>query len=164
MACRFPGNVNDPRAFWDLPSKNGVGDAITEVPSDRWNASRFYHTNAAAPGRMITRWGGFIQNADLFDAAFFGIAPREASRMDPQHRWLLETSWEALEDAGLPPEKLAGFAHGRLWSEFRIAITHHCIDAIPRRSMDTPTSVARSRLPRIGFRFSTICAGRELSP
>jgi len=110
MACRFPGNANDPRAFWEL-LRNGV-DAITEVPPDRWNASRFYHTNAAAPGRMVTQWGGFIQNPDLFDATFFGIAPREASRMDPQHRWLLETSWEALEDAGLPPEKLAGSRTG----------------------------------------------------
>jgi len=84
MACRFPGNANDPRAFWEL-LRNGV-DAITEVPPDRWNASRFYHTNAAAPGRMVTQWGGFIQNPDLFDATFFGIAPRETSRMDPQHR------------------------------------------------------------------------------
>src|SRR6185295_8896262 len=86
MACRFPGGVNDPRSFWEL-LRAGV-DAVTEVPATRWNASRFHHPNAAAPGRMVTRWGGFVENVDAFDAAFFGIAPREAARMDPQQRWL----------------------------------------------------------------------------
>ncbi|HKA43064.1 MAG TPA: polyketide synthase, partial [Burkholderiales bacterium] len=110
MACRFPGGANDPGAFWDL-LRGGV-DAISEVPVERWNAARFHHPNAAAPGRMVTRWGGFVENANAFDAAFFGIAPREASCIDPQHRWLLETGWEALEDAGLPPEALAGSRTG----------------------------------------------------
>src|SRR5262245_43226348 len=110
LACRFPGGANDPGVFWDL-LRGGV-DAIAEVPVERWNAARFHHPNAAAPGRMVTRWGGFVENADAFDAAFFGIAPREASCMDPQHRWLLETSWEALEDAGLPPEAVAGSRTG----------------------------------------------------
>jgi len=86
MACRFPGGVNDPGSFWEL-LRNGV-DAITEVPKERWNASRFHHPNAGAPGRMVSRWGGFVENVDLFDAAFFGIAPREAMQIDPQHRWL----------------------------------------------------------------------------
>ena len=110
MACRFPGGVNDPDAFWEL-LRDGV-DAVTEVPEERWNAARFHHANAAAPGRMVTRWGGFAMNADAVDAAFFGIAPREAARLDPQHRWLMEVSWEAMEDAGLPPEELAGTRTG----------------------------------------------------
>ena len=105
MACRFPGGVNDPSSFWEL-LRNGV-DAITEVPAERWNASRFHHPNPGAPGRMVTRWGGFVGNVDLFDAAFFGIAPREAMQIDPQHRWLAEVTWEAMEDAGIPPEQLA---------------------------------------------------------
>src|SRR5688500_17860104 len=104
MACRFPGNADSPRAFWQLLTAGT--DAITEVPDSRWNALRFHHPNAAAPGRMVTRWGGFVEHAEAFDAAFFGIAPREAACMDPQHRWLLETAWEAIEDAGLPPAQL----------------------------------------------------------
>lgn len=110
MGCRFPGGANDPQSFWEL-LRNGA-DAITEVPKERWNASRFYHPNSAAPGRMVTRWGGFVSNFDAFDAAFFGIAPREAARMDPQQRWLAEVTWEAMEDAGLPPEQLAGTRTG----------------------------------------------------
>src|SRR5215218_2970255 len=110
MGCRFPGGANNPDAFWQL-LRDGV-DAISEVPPGRWNADRFHHTNPAAPGRMVTRWGGFVENIDAFDATFFGIAPREAARIDPQHRWLAEVSWEAIEDAGLPPEQLSGSRTG----------------------------------------------------
>ena len=110
MACRFPGGANSPAAFWEL-LRTGT-DAVTEVPAARWNAARFHHPNAAAPGRMVTRWGGFVGNEDSFDAGFFGIAPREAARFDPQHRWLAEVVWEAIEDAGLPPEQLAGTRTG----------------------------------------------------
>src|SRR5436190_22525154 len=99
MACRFPGGVNDPRAFWDLLREGR--DAITEVPEERWNASRFHHQNSAAPGRMVTRWGGFVANADAIDAGFFGMAPREAARLDPQPRWPMEVTWAATENAGL---------------------------------------------------------------
>lgn len=110
IACRFPGGATDPRSFWDL-LRHGV-DAISEVPADRWNASRFHHPDASAPGRIVSRWGGFVSNPESFDASFFGIAPREAARMDPQQRWLAEVAWEAIEDAGLPPERLAGTRTG----------------------------------------------------
>ena len=110
MACRFPGGANNPRSFWEL-LRTGT-DAITEVPEERWNSLRFHHSNSAAPGRMVTRWGGFVANADMLDATFFGIAPREAARLDPQHRWLMECAWEAMEDAGLPPEQLSGTRTG----------------------------------------------------
>ena len=78
--CRFPGGVNDLRSFWEL-LRDGV-DAITEVPPERWNAARFHHENAAAPGRMVTRWGGFVENADRFDAAFFSQLPVRWSHRD----------------------------------------------------------------------------------
>ena len=101
VGCRFPGNVTGPESFWQLLT-NG-GDAITEVPADRWDVDAFYDPDPSAPGRMTTRWGGFIPDAGGFDADFFGIAPREATAMDPQHRILLEVAWEALEHAGIPP-------------------------------------------------------------
>lgn len=109
IGCRFPG-ANSPEAFWNL-LKNGV-DGITEVPKNRWNIDEVYHPEPGMPGKMVTRWGGFIDQVDQFDASFFGISPREAERMDPQQRLLLETTVEALEDAGIPLEKIRGTKTG----------------------------------------------------
>ena len=104
LGCRFPGNVAGPESFWRLLA-NGE-DGITEVPPDRWDVDAFYDPDPSAPGRMTTRWGGFLPDASGFDADFFGIAPREATAMDPQHRILLEVAWEALEHAGIRPNSL----------------------------------------------------------
>src|SRR5579863_486499 len=109
IGCRFPG-AKDARAFWNL-LRNGV-DAIREVPPERFNLHDFFDPDPAAPGKMVTRWGGFIERVDQFDAHFFGISPREAARMDPQQRLLLEVAWEALEDAGQVRERLAGTSTG----------------------------------------------------
>ncbi|MEM7391782.1 MAG: beta-ketoacyl synthase N-terminal-like domain-containing protein, partial [Verrucomicrobiota bacterium] len=100
FGCRFPG-AHTPEAFWEL-LRDGT-DAITEVPADRWDAG------AADP---TLRWGGFIHEVDRFDAAFFNISPREAESMDPQQRLLLEVTWEALEQANLLPDRLAGSRTG----------------------------------------------------
>jgi acyl transferase domain-containing protein len=110
MGCRFPGDANSPEAFWKL-LRDGV-DAITEVPEDRWNLDIFLGPRGAKPGKIRTRWGGFVDKIDEFDAEFFGISPPEASSMDLQHRLLLEVAWEALEDGGQVPEKLAGSKTG----------------------------------------------------
>ncbi|MEH2207646.1 MAG: beta-ketoacyl synthase N-terminal-like domain-containing protein [Nostoc sp.] len=106
IGCRFPGGVRSPASFWNL-LQNGR-DAITEIPSDRWNVNKFYHPDPVEPGKMYSRWGGFLDQIDQFDAKFFGISGAEAARIDPQQRLLLETAWEALEDAGQVPEHLAG--------------------------------------------------------
>ena len=106
IGCRFPGAVTDTTSFWELLIEGRSG--IVEVPDDRWNRDRFYHPDRAIPGRMITKWGGFLDQLDQFDPQFWGISPREAARMDPQHRWLLEVAWEAIEDAGIAPNDLRG--------------------------------------------------------
>ena len=103
MACRFPGAENLD-AFWTLIEAGG--DAITEVPPDRWNAAEWYDSDPSSPGRIASRWGGFVPGIDQFDAAFFGISSREASQMDPQQRLLLEVAWNALEDAGETPASI----------------------------------------------------------
>src|SRR5882757_10276251 len=110
MGCRAPGGVHGAESLWKLLSE-GV-DAIQEVPADRWNIDDFYDRNPDTPGKMATRWGGFIKEVDRFDPKFFGIAPAEATPMDPQQRLLLESTWEALEDAGIPPLSLAGSPTG----------------------------------------------------
>lgn len=109
IGCRFP-QAKDPRAFWQL-LRDGV-DAIAEVPADRFKLDSFYDPDPAAPGKINTRWGGFLEEIDRFDPHFFGIAPREAARMDPQQRLLLELAWEALQDAGQVAERLVGTQAG----------------------------------------------------
>ncbi|MEE2781456.1 MAG: SDR family NAD(P)-dependent oxidoreductase [Planctomycetota bacterium] len=103
FGCRFPGG-DDPRAFWQL--LRGGFDAVSEIPSDRWDVDRFYDPNPEAVGKMYTRRGGFLRAVDLFDPQFFSISPREAVGIDPQQRLLMEIAWETLEDAGQPPELL----------------------------------------------------------
>ncbi|MGH8056340.1 MAG: beta-ketoacyl synthase N-terminal-like domain-containing protein, partial [Candidatus Entotheonellia bacterium] len=105
IGCRFPGDANDPGSFWRL-LMNG-GDAITEIPEDRWNIQRFYDPEPGIAGKTSSRWGGFIKGIDGFDPECFGISPREASYIDPQQRLLLEVVWEALEDGGQVVERLA---------------------------------------------------------
>ncbi|WP_237743540.1 type I polyketide synthase [Pleurocapsa sp. PCC 7319] len=105
IGCRFPG-ANNPEAFWQL-IRDGV-DAISEVPPSRWNLEKYYDPDSNKPGKTHSRWGGFVDDIDCFDAQFFGIAPREAVTMDPQQRLLLEVTWETLEDAGQIPEDLRG--------------------------------------------------------
>ncbi len=110
IGCRFPGGANSPDAFWRLLAEGR--DAIVEVPRTRWDINAFYDPDPEAPGKMCTRWGGFLDDVEQFDPEFFGISPREAARMDPQQRILLEVVWEALENAGQSPQHLAGSQTG----------------------------------------------------
>lgn len=109
MACRFPGcrNLDE---YWRVMREGA--SAIREVPRDRWDIDDLFDADPDTPGKMVTRWGGFLDDIDQFDAQFFGISPREAARMDPQQRMLLEVSWEALENAGLPAERVSGSKTG----------------------------------------------------
>ena len=110
IGCRFPGGATDPERFWQL-LRNGT-DAIAHVPPDRWNAERFAAADPEAGGTIPAPYGGFLEDVRSFDPHFFGITPREAVAMDPQQRLVLEIAWEALEDAGLVPGRLAGTRTG----------------------------------------------------
>lgn len=110
MGCRFPGGIHDPESFWRFLLDGG--DAIEEVPADRWNVNRLHGKVPGATGRILSRRAGMLAGPADFDAGFFGISPREAARMDPQQRWLLELTWETLEDAGIPPARLRDTATG----------------------------------------------------
>jgi len=110
IGCRLPGGVDGPESFWKLLVKGG--DAITDVPLDRWNHDKFYHPEPGTPGKTVACQAGFVSNVDSFDYAFFGISPREAGQMDPQHRLVLEVSWEAIEDAGITQEHLSASRTG----------------------------------------------------
>ncbi|HEX8116727.1 MAG TPA: type I polyketide synthase, partial [Pyrinomonadaceae bacterium] len=110
LSCRFPGGANSPEAYWRL-LRDGV-DGVKEVPGDRWDADAFYDPDMSAAGKIASRWGGFLDDVEHFDAQFFGITPREAVTMDPQQRLLLEVVWEALEDAGQAADRLSGSRTG----------------------------------------------------
>ncbi len=110
MGCRFPGGIHSPEAYWQL-LLNGT-DAIREIPPERWQAEAYYDPDPDAPGKMSTKWGGFLDQIDRFDADFFRISRREAVSMDPQQRLLLEVAWESLENAGIAPHTLYGSATG----------------------------------------------------
>ncbi len=109
LGARFPG-APTVAAYWQLLL--GGKDAITPVPGDRWDRDALYGADPSTPGKTYCREGGFLTGVDEFDAAFFGISPKEAPYLDPQQRIFLEVAWSALEDAGVPPESLRGSATG----------------------------------------------------
>lgn len=110
MACRLPGGIDSPDQLWEALLRGD--DLVTEIPPDRWDADQYYDPEPGVPGRSVCKWGAFLDDVAGFDPEFFGINEREAAAMDPQHRLLLETSWEAMEQAGLTPKTMAGSLTG----------------------------------------------------
>ncbi|MET8178654.1 beta-ketoacyl synthase N-terminal-like domain-containing protein [Streptomyces sp. NPDC005336] len=121
MGCRLPGDTDSPAALWHLLTKGR--DAVTELPAERaelWPADRPTDTTRSGTTRSgttrsgtgVPAHGGYLRDVSGFDADFFGVSGREADVLDPQHRLLLEVAWEALEHAGMPPDRLTGTSTG----------------------------------------------------
>jgi acyl transferase domain-containing protein/NADPH:quinone reductase-like Zn-dependent oxidoreductase/SAM-dependent methyltransferase/acyl carrier protein len=155
IGCRFPGKINDTESFWKLLTEGR--EAVVDVPPDRWNIERFFDAEPGLPGKSIARRGGFLEAIDQFDPQFFGISPREAPYVDPQHRLLLETAWEAIEDAGL----VLDLEHGTDLGVF-VGISHNDYQAIQGTpweqfgvSQHSPTGSAHSiAANRISYCFN----------
>jgi 3-oxoacyl-(acyl-carrier-protein) synthase/NAD(P)-dependent dehydrogenase (short-subunit alcohol dehydrogenase family)/acyl carrier protein len=105
MACRFPGSPSV-ESFWEH-LRNG-DDLITEIPDERWDRDAFYSPDRAELNKSYSKWGGFIDRVDLFDAAFFGISDADAVTMDPQQRIMLELTQELLDRSGYTREEIGG--------------------------------------------------------
>ena len=131
--CRLPGGVDSPQAFWQLLIDGR--DAVREVPADRWDANLFTNGDADVPGTIVSRHGGFLDDVTSFAASFFGIAPREARSLDPQHRLLLEVVWEALEHAAIAPDRLHGTRTG-IFVGICSADYYHLMAGRDRRDID----------------------------
>ncbi|CAM5642464.1 MULTISPECIES: type I polyketide synthase [Streptomyces] len=133
MACRLPG-ADSPEALHRLALEGG--DALRELPDGRWDAERFHAAAPGAPGTITARRAGLLPDIDTFDAAFFGIAPREAAFMDPQQRMFLEVGWHALETAGLTADRLAGARTGVFLGITGADYTQNTFQHVPPEDLD----------------------------
>ncbi|MEA5367265.1 SDR family NAD(P)-dependent oxidoreductase [Amycolatopsis sp., V23-08] len=110
LSCRFAGGSDTPEKFWTNLVEGR--DLVREVPADRWNAADYYDPDRTAPGKAYTQQGAFVDDIAGWDAAFFGLSPQEARRLDPTFRLLMELVWEGIEDAGLTADELRGSRTG----------------------------------------------------
>ncbi|MGA9611705.1 MAG: type I polyketide synthase, partial [Mycobacterium sp.] len=148
MACRLPGGIESPDQLWEALLRGD--DLVTEIPLDRWDADEYYDPEPGVPGWSVSRWGAFMDDVGGFDAEFFGINEREATAIDPQHRLLLETSWEAMEHAGLTRERISGSLTGVFvgltHSDYQLlASDAHSVEG-PYGFTDTSFSLASGRI------------------
>ena len=151
MACRFPQSPDIP-TFWTV--LHSGTDTVSPVPIARWNIADYYDADMEAPGKIYVKEGGFIEDIELFDPEFFGISPREAVSMDPQQRVLLETAYEALEDANINTDTLletsTGVYVGVSHSDYRTIQVHGAISNIDHLfGTGTSTNVIAGRLSYI---------------
>lgn len=171
MGCRFPGGVVTPEGLWEYlrAGKN----AVQEIPATRWDLDAYYDPMPGKPGKMYTRHGYFIEEIAGFDREFFNIGPAEADAMDPQHRLLLETSWEALEYAGLSPVELRGSNTGIFIGAMNSDYSHYSVQNLDAISMYTAITngngIAAGRLAHnFGFQgpaiaIDTLCSSSLVS-
>src|SRR4030081_1421336 len=110
MAGRLPGGDDSPGRLWEALLRRD--DLVTEIPPDRWHADEYYDPEPGVPGRSVSKWGAFLDDVAAFDPDFFGLTEREATAIDPQHRFLLETAWGGVEHGALNPATVAGSQTG----------------------------------------------------
>lgn len=142
FSCRFPGKVANATEFFDFLLAGG--DGIVRVPSDRWDADSYYDADKDKKNKMYVNRGGFIEDIDLFEPQFFGISPKEAPAIDPQHRWLLELCYQAFENSGLKPSELRGSNTAVYIGQFMHDYEQIQVDALSRGLMSSHSATGPS--------------------
>lgn len=145
MSCRFPG-ASGADELWEL--LRDEADATSETPSDRYDIDSLYSPTGGV-GTISSRRAGYVEDMADFDAEFFGMSPNEAVELDPQHRLLMMTTWEALEDGGLRPDALAGSRTG-------VFIGNHRADFLEEQFRQGPESINASAF----HNFRSLLPGR----
>ena len=169
IGCRFPDGVDNPEAYWQF--LKDARDVRIDIPKDRWDIERYYDQNPNVPGKIYVRQGYFLkQPIDQFEPEFFGISGAEAARMEPSQRLLLEVTWEALENAGLPPSSLkdtnTGVFIGQMNNDYGITATN----SLPENLADfylgigTSLSMSAGRVAYfLGLQGPTLCLDTSCS-
>jgi polyketide synthase 5 len=167
MACRLPGGIDSPRKLWEALLRGD--DLITEVPADRWDVEEYFDPQRGVPGRSISKWGAFLDDPMGFDAPFFGLDDAKAAAIDPQHRLLMETSWEAIEHAGIDPTSLAGSSTGVYLGLSHDDHTSRALDAGAYGYTETAYCMASGRVAYVlnvngpALTFDTACSSGLLA-
>lgn len=148
MGFRFPGHVRDEKSMWSMLTCGA--SAITQIPESRWPVSELRHPDRSEPGRSVTFAAGVVDDVLGFDAGFFGISPREAAWLDPQQRLLLEMAHEAMEQANIPSQNLAGTSCGVYVGISSLDYGQHALDDLasmtPHVMTGNTLSIAANRI------------------
>ncbi|HEX7312899.1 MAG TPA: amino acid adenylation domain-containing protein [Pyrinomonadaceae bacterium] len=150
VAGRYP-KARDLEEFWENLSQGR--DCIIEIPAERWDHSLYFDEDKNRPGKTYSKWGGFLDDVDKFDAKFFNISPREAEYMDPQERLFLECVYECLEDAGYTRKNVAtgsegglagnvGVFAGMMYEEYQLYGAQETLQGRPVALSGSPASIA----------------------
>ncbi|MFI6692101.1 SDR family NAD(P)-dependent oxidoreductase [Streptomyces sp. NPDC050433] len=153
LAGRYPG-ARTPQELWEVLAEGK--DRATAVPPDRWDHTAYFDPRRGTPGRTYSRWGAFCEGAADFDAPFFHFDDRQAELTDPHERLLLQTAWEAIEDAGHTPEGLAeqtgravGVFAGAMWNDYQL----HGLDQLRAGTADIAGSWSSALSNRLSYVF-----------
>lgn len=150
LSGRYP-QADNLEEFWqNLLDKK---DCIEEIPLERWDHSAYFSEERGAAGKTYSRWGGFVKGHDEFDALFFNVSPKEASLVDPQERLFLQTSWQAIADAGYTGKSLSHFKvgvyAGVMWSQYQLL----GVDPAYETQSGVPESLISSVANRVSYYF-----------
>jgi acyl transferase domain-containing protein/surfactin synthase thioesterase subunit/acyl carrier protein len=154
MSCRFP-EAKDLAAFWEMLVEGK--SAITEIPQERWDIEAYYDADLTAANKTNQRHGGLLNDIHHFDPLFFNISPAEATEMSPSQKLMLELTWEAIENSGMPFKRAlgskAGVYVGNIWNDFEHYRKHKNATVTSHSAVGQSSNIIANRVS-FSFGFS----------